>query len=103
MGIMRFFKRPFAENLELARSVYPAASFTLTEHGIVLRTSPPPRRQKLVAPEMPARLCMEFGCRWEEFAHREIGLVTTSELRARSVPFSINAVPDLPERFVGSL
>lgn len=49
IGIMRFFKRPFAENLELARSVYPAASFTLTEHGIVLRPSPPPRRQKLIA------------------------------------------------------
>lgn len=49
IGIMRFFKRPFAENLELARSVYPAANFTLTEHGIILRPSPPPQRQKLIA------------------------------------------------------
>jgi len=49
IGVMRFFKRPFAENLELARSVYPAANFTLTDHGIILRPSPPPRRQKLIA------------------------------------------------------
>jgi len=49
IGVMRFFKRPFAENLELARSVYPVANFTLTDHGIILRPSPPPRRQKLIA------------------------------------------------------
>jgi len=48
IGIMRFFKRPFAENLEMARSVYPAANFALTEHGIILRPSPPPRRQKAI-------------------------------------------------------
>lgn len=49
IGVMRFFKRPFAENLELARSVYPAASFALTEQGIILRPSLPPRRQKAIA------------------------------------------------------
>ena len=48
IGVMRFFKRPFAENLELARSVYPAANFALTPTGIVLRPSPPPRRQKTI-------------------------------------------------------
>ena len=49
IGVMRFFKRPFAENLELARSVYPAANFSLTSAGIVLRPSPPPRRQMAIA------------------------------------------------------
>jgi hypothetical protein len=49
IGVMRFFKRPFAENLELARSVYPAANFSLVPAGIILRPSPPPRRQKAIA------------------------------------------------------
>lgn len=49
IGVMRFFKRPFAENLELARSVYPAANFSLTQSGIILRPSPPPRRSKTIS------------------------------------------------------
>ena len=49
IGVMRFFKRPFAENLVLARSVYPTANFSLTPAGIVLRPSPPPRRLKAIA------------------------------------------------------
>ena len=49
IGVMRFFKRPFAENLEMARSVYPAANFSLTPNGIILRPSPPPRRLKAIA------------------------------------------------------
>lgn len=48
IGVMRFFKRPFAENLELARSIYPAASFVLTPTGIVLRPSPPPHRIRAI-------------------------------------------------------
>jgi hypothetical protein len=46
IATMRFFKRPFAENLELARSIYPTAQFQLTESGIILRPSPTPRRAK---------------------------------------------------------
>src|SRR5208337_23173 len=49
IGVMRFFKRPFAENMELARSVYPTANFNLTSSGIILRPSPPPRRLKAIA------------------------------------------------------
>ncbi len=45
----RFFKRPFAENLELARSVYPAANFALTPSGILIRPSPPPRKTRAAA------------------------------------------------------
>jgi hypothetical protein len=51
IATMRFFKRPFAENLELARSIYPAANFTLTEIGIILRPSAPPRRLKALPTE----------------------------------------------------
>ena len=47
--IPRFFKRPFAENCELARSVYPTANFSFTPAGIILRPSPPPRRLKVIA------------------------------------------------------
>jgi hypothetical protein len=46
IGVPRFFKRPFAENLELARGVYPAANFVLTPTGIILRPSPPPLPQR---------------------------------------------------------
>ena len=46
IATMRFFKRPFAENLELARSIYPTAQFQLTDSGITLRPSPPPRRTR---------------------------------------------------------
>jgi hypothetical protein len=49
IGVMRFFKRPFAENLEMARSIYPTANFSLTQAGIVLRPSPPPRRIKAIS------------------------------------------------------
>jgi hypothetical protein len=41
---LKHFKQPFAESLELARSVYPAARFEVTGHGVVLRPSPSPRR-----------------------------------------------------------
>ncbi|MFL5251460.1 MAG: replication protein RepA [Rhodopila sp.] len=43
---LKHFKSPFAEALELARSVYPAARFEVTAHGVVLRPSPPPRRTR---------------------------------------------------------
>ena len=46
IGVPRFFKRPFAENLELARSIYPAANFILTPTGVILRPSPPPLPQR---------------------------------------------------------
>jgi hypothetical protein len=47
--VVRFFKRPFAENCEMARSVYPAANFRFTATGIVLYPSPAPRRIKAIA------------------------------------------------------
>jgi hypothetical protein len=46
VGSLKHFKAPFAESLELARSVYPAARFEVTAHGVILRPSPPPRRQR---------------------------------------------------------
>jgi len=47
--VMRFFKRPFSENLEMARAIYPTADVSLTPTGIILRPSPPPRRLKAIA------------------------------------------------------
>ena len=49
IGTFRFFKRPFAENAELARSVYPMANFSLTPNGIILRPSPSPLRVKAIS------------------------------------------------------
>ena len=46
VGALKHFKTPFAESLELARSVYPAARFEVTAHGVILRPSPPPRRRR---------------------------------------------------------
>jgi len=43
---LKHFKAPFAESLELARSVYPDARFAVTAQGVVLRPSPPPRRRR---------------------------------------------------------
>ena len=45
---LKHFKAPFAESLELARSVYPAARFEVTMQGVVLRPSPPPRKQRIL-------------------------------------------------------
>ncbi len=44
VGALKHFKAPFAECLELARSVYPAARFEVVPQGVVLRPSPPPRQ-----------------------------------------------------------
>jgi len=46
VGALKHFKAPFAESLELARSVYPAARFEITPQGVVLRPSPPPRKNR---------------------------------------------------------
>jgi replication initiator protein len=46
VGALKHFKAPFAESLELARSVYPAARFEVTPQGVVLRPSPPPRKHR---------------------------------------------------------
>lgn len=42
---LKHFKGPFAESLELARSVYPSARFEVAPQGVVLRPSPPPRKR----------------------------------------------------------
>lgn len=44
---LKHFKAPFAESLELARSVYPAAQFEVVPQGVILRPSPPPKRYRL--------------------------------------------------------
>lgn len=49
VGALKHFKGPFAESLELARSVYPAAHFEVTPQGVVLRPSPPPRNRRALA------------------------------------------------------
>jgi len=49
VGALKHFKAPFAETLELARSVYPAARFEVTTHGVILRPSPPPRRNRTLS------------------------------------------------------
>lgn len=46
VGALKHFKAPFAESLELARSVYPAARFEVMPQGVVLRPSPSPRRSR---------------------------------------------------------
>lgn len=45
INALKHFKGPFAESMELARSVYPAARFEVTGSGVILRPSPPPRRR----------------------------------------------------------
>jgi hypothetical protein len=49
VGALKHFKAPFAESLELARSVYPDARFEVTAHGVILRPSPPPRRRRALS------------------------------------------------------
>jgi hypothetical protein len=49
ISVPRFFKRPFAENLELARGVYPTANFALTPGGIILKPSPAPLSQRFLS------------------------------------------------------
>jgi len=44
---LKHFKAPFAESLELARSVYPAAKFEVVPQGIILRPSSPPKKTRL--------------------------------------------------------
>jgi hypothetical protein len=50
VGALKHFKGPFAESLELARSVYPAARFEVMSQGVLLRNSPPPRKRPALAP-----------------------------------------------------
>lgn len=45
ISALKHFKGPFAESMELARSVYPGARFEVTANGVTLFPSPPPRRR----------------------------------------------------------
>lgn len=47
---LKHFKAPFAESLELARSVYPGARFEVVPQGVVLRPSPPSRKRHALLP-----------------------------------------------------